>query len=99
MNTGKILVIAAFAGAVVALFTTEKGKKIREELADTAEDWSESLSDLLDQATCSVKDLQKLLSKEISGLTEDARERIMTIIEESMKSGKRMKEAIQSELA
>jgi gas vesicle protein len=89
MNTGKVIVLAAFTGAVIALFTTDKGKKIRKDIADTAEDWSDTLTDLLDKASCSIKDLQKIMSKEIAGLAEDTRQRIMAIIEESMAGGKK----------
>ena len=98
MNIGKLIVLAAFAGAIVALFTTEKGKEIREDLEDTAEDWGETLSKLIEKASCSANDLQKLVSKEITGLTSDARERIMAIIEESISTGKKMKKAADASL-
>jgi len=93
MNTGKLLVFAAFGAAVVLLFTTEKGKKIREELADSAEDWGEKLSELAEKAACSAKDLKKLVSKEVSGLSDDARSRIAAIIDESSKTAKKVKDA------
>jgi hypothetical protein len=99
MNTGKILVLAAFAGAIVALFTTEKGKKIREELQDAAGDWSDQLSELAEKASCYVKDLLKLLGKEVSVLTEDARALITAIIEESIKSGRKAKRAAENAFA
>jgi gas vesicle protein len=99
MNIGKILVLAAFAGAVVALFTTDKGKEIREDLQDAAGDWSDSLSDLIEKATCTVDDLQKLVSKEIAGLSKDAREHIQSIIDDSIKTGKKMHKAAANGLA
>ena len=54
MNIGKLLVLAAFAGAIVALFATERGKEIREDLEDTAEDWGDALSKVIEKASCSV---------------------------------------------
>ena len=91
MNT-KLLVFALFGAAVVMLFTTEKGKEIREELADSAGDWSDKLSELAEKASCSAKDLKQLVSKEVSGLTTEARERIAAIIDEGTKAAKKMKD-------
>jgi len=99
MNIGKILVLAAFAGAVVALFTTEKGKEIREDLQDAAGEWSDTLSDLLEKATCTADDLQKLVSKEIAGLSKSAREQILSVIEESVKAGKKVKQTATNGVA
>ncbi len=91
MNT-KLLVFALFGAAVVMLFTTEKGKEIREELADSAGDWSDKLGELAEKASCSAKDLKKLVSKEVSGLTSEARERIAAIIDEGTKGAKKLKD-------
>ena len=96
MNTGKLLVFAVFGAAVVMLFTTEKGKKIREELADSAGDWGEKLSELAEKASVTAKDLKKLISKEVGGLSDDARERIAAIIEEGTTSAKKVKKAATS---
>lgn len=98
MNTGKILALAAFGGAIALLFTTKRGKELRKELSDKAGDWGETLSELADKATVSAKDLQKLLTKEISGLSDDARERISSILDEGAKSGKKMKKLAEAGL-
>jgi gas vesicle protein len=90
MNT-RLLVFALFGAAVVMLFSTDKGKKIREELADAAGDWSDKLGELTEKAVCSADDLRKYVSKEVSGLSEDARERIAAIIDEGAKSAKKLK--------
>ena len=99
MNTGKLLVFAAFSAAVILLFTTEKGKEIREEIADKADDWGDKFSDLAEKATSSAKDLKKMLSKEIAGLSDDARERISDIIDESTSSAKKLKKATASKIS
>ena len=96
MNKGKILVFAVFGAAVVMLFTTKKGKKIREELADSAGDWGDKLSELAEKASCTAKDLTKLISKEVGGLSDDARKRIATILEEGTTSAKKVKKAATS---
>jgi gas vesicle protein len=93
MNT-KLLVFALFGAAIVMLFTTDKGKEIREELSDAADDWSEKLSERAEKATCSANDLKKLVSKEVSGLSEEARSRISSIIDEGAKSVKKVQKAV-----
>lgn len=98
MNSGKFLALAAFGAAAVLLFTTDKGKQIREEISDKAEDWGEKLSELADKAMCSASDLKKLVSKEVSGLSDEARERIAAIIDEGSKSAKKLKKAAESQL-
>jgi hypothetical protein len=99
MNSGKLLVFAAFAGAALFLFTTDKGKEIREELGDAAGDWGEKLSDLAEKASCSAKDLKKLVSREVAGLSEEARTRIAAIIDEGTKAAKGMKKTVESQVA
>ena len=99
MNSGKLLVFAAFAGAALFLFTTDKGKKIREDLGDAAEDWGATLSDLAEKASCSAKDLKKLVSREVSGLSEEARTRIAAILDEGTKVAKSMRKTVESQVA
>ena len=96
--TGKVLALAAFGAAIALLFTTKRGKEIRKELADAAEDFGGTLSELADKASVSAKDLQKLVSKEISGLSDEARERISSILDESAKSGKKLKKLAEARL-
>lgn len=98
MNSGKFLALAAFGAAAILLFTTDKGKEIREEIADKAEDWGEKLGEIADKAVCSAGDLKKLVSKEVSGLSEEARERISAIIDEGSKRAKKLKKAAESKL-
>ena len=94
MSTGKLLVFAAFGAAIVMLFTTERGKKIREELADS--EWGERLSDLAEKASCTAKDLKKLIAKEVSGLSDEARARIAAILDEGASGAKKVKKAATS---
>ena len=76
------------------LFTTDKGKELREDMADAAEDWGEKLSEIAEKASCSAKDLKKLVSKQVSGLSDEARERIAAIIEEGSKGAKKVSNAV-----
>jgi len=97
MKTGKFLALAAFTGAAILLLRTNKGKKIRKELMDAAGDWSESFSELAEKASCTAKDLQKMVSKQIAGLSDDARERIATIIDEGSKSANKLRKSAASQ--
>jgi gas vesicle protein len=94
MSKGKILVFAVFGAAVVMLFTTKQGKKIREELADS--DWADTLNELAKKANCTAKDLKKLVSEKIVDLSDEARERIATIIDEGTKGANKVKKAATS---
>lgn len=98
MNSGKLLALAAFGAGIALLFTTKRGKELRKELADAAEDFGGTLSELAEKASVSAKDLQKLVSKEISGLSDEARERISAILDESAKSGKKLKKLAEARL-
>ncbi len=98
MSYGKLLVFAAFAGAAYFLFATEKGEELREDIGDAAGDWGDKLSELAEKASCSVNDLKKLVSRQVSGLSDEARDRISAIIDEGMSSGKKMKKAAASAL-
>ncbi len=99
MNSGKVLALAAFGAAIALLFTTKRGKELRKDIADAAEDWGGTLSELAEKATVSAKDLQKLVSKEISGLSDDARERISAILDEGAKGGKKLKKLAEAQLS
>jgi gas vesicle protein len=98
MNSGKVLALAAFGAAIALLFTTKRGKELRKDMANAAEDWGETLGELAEKATVSAKDLKKLVSKEISGLSDEARERISTILDEGGKSGKKLKKLAEAGL-
>ncbi|MEO6830681.1 MAG: YtxH domain-containing protein [Chitinophagaceae bacterium] len=102
MSKGKIVALAAIGVAAVLLLSTDKGKKIRKQIAEASEDWSETLGELADKAVCSAKDLKKLVSKEIKGLSSDAREKITNIIDEGSKRAKKLRkevaEAVETEV-
>lgn len=96
---GKLLVFAAFGAAIVLLFTTERGKEIREELEDAAGEIGDTFGELVDTVTASASDLRKLVSKEVSGLSADARERIAAIIDEGTGAAKKLKKTAMEQFA
>jgi len=64
------------------LLAPEKGEDTREAIADTAENWKNKWEKLLGKAATKVDDLKLLLAKEVSGLSDDVRNRILTILDE-----------------
>ena len=64
------------------LIAPDKGEDTRANLADTADKWREKFNKLVGKAEAKVEDLRGLLDKEITGLSEDVRNRILTILDE-----------------
>jgi gas vesicle protein len=93
MRTSRLLLLAAVGGAVALLLTTDKGKKITKKLADDAGGLKDQLTDY---ATGTLASLKKMLSKEIDGLTDDARSQISGLLDEGTQAGKKAKRTVGS---
>ncbi len=65
------------------LLAPEKGSDTREHIAETAEKWKEKWNRLVGNAGMELEDLKRVFEQEISGLSDDVRSRILTILEES----------------
>lgn len=87
---GKTLALLALGAAAVLLFTTDKGKKIREDIQDKAGDWSDSLGELGTTAAKEISALREKLMEEIEGVSADVRSRLMDIVEEGQEKGKKL---------
>ena len=98
MKATKILALAAIGLAITFLTTTKKGKKIREGLADNADDLMGSLSDLAGKAGNKFSKLQSLIADEVEGLTDDARTKIQDILESSQGAAKSLAKKAKSSL-
>ena len=64
------------------LLAPEKGEDTREAIADTAEQWKNKWDKLVGKAGAKIDDLKTMLEKEVSGLSEDVRNRILSILDE-----------------
>ena len=64
------------------LLAPEKGEDTREAIAETADQWKTKWNKLMGKAGAKVDDLKALLGKEMEGLSEDVRNRILTILDE-----------------
>ena len=79
----KFLTGLLFGVGVGLLLAPEKGEDTRESIADTAEDWKNKFNKLVGKAGAHVDDVKKMLAGEISGLSDDAKSRINTILQEA----------------
>lgn len=98
MSTSKFL-----AGAIVGLvagllLAPQKGEDLRNDIADSADKLKRKLDRLTGKAGAELSDLQAILEDEVSGLSEDVRYRIRTILNESEHAAANFKEAVSSEL-
>lgn len=70
MRTSRWLLAAAAVGAVALLLTTtDRGKKLRRDIADNAEDWKDQLDKLAHRGK---KKLKKMATAEIDHLGNGA---------------------------
>jgi len=98
MNTLKFLALAGLGVAGVLLLTTDKGKELRGNIADTAGKWGKKLRKSAGENLDRLNELKDMVGDEISGLSDDARSRIMQILDESAKVGKSMKAKFSTEV-
>lgn len=83
MSTSRFLA-GALCGLVVGLLIApEKGTELRDDIADTATKWRDKLNRMMGKAEANLDDLRDLLEKNVDGLTEDVRHRILTILDDA----------------
>lgn len=80
--TGALIGLAAgfAAGLLVA---PESGEDTREKIKDTARTWQRKARNVWGNTTEDLSHLKDVFSQQISGLRDDVRERILTILNES----------------
>ena len=82
MNTSNFLA-GALTGLVAGLLLApQKGEDLREEIAESAQHLGKKISKIARRTGAELDDLRNLLAKEISGLSDDTRHRILTILDE-----------------
>lgn len=76
--------LGAAVGLVVGLLVApDKGENTRENIADTADKLKNKLNRMMGRAENNLDDLRALLDKEIGGLSDDVKNRILTILDEA----------------
>src|SRR6185437_16287390 len=103
MRTTKYVLFAALGVAAVLLLTSDSAKDLRNgievEAKKNTKKWKKMLTNLGSQATDKLSDLRDMLSSEVEGLSDDARERIESILNETTKSATKMKSAAGKQLS
>ncbi len=74
----------ALCGLVAGLLIApERGEDLRNDIAETATKWKGKLDRVTGRAQVDLDDLRAFLDKEIDGLSEDVKHRILTIIDDA----------------
>lgn len=76
------------AGALVGLvagllLAPDKGENTRENLASSAERWRDRFNQLVGRSSAQVDDLRAYLDQDFNGLSNDVKNRILTILDEA----------------
>ena len=74
----------ALLGVVAGLLLApQKGEELREDIIDTADRLKRQLNKLVGRTDASLDELKGLLDKNIDGLNDDVKHRILTILDEA----------------
>jgi gas vesicle protein len=103
MRTTKYVLFAALGIAAVLLLTSDAAKDMRDDLEEkakkNAKKWKGKLNKMGSDTADTISDLKDMLSNEIEGLSDDARERIETILNGSAKSATKIKGNLSKQLS
>jgi gas vesicle protein len=84
MRTTTGVLLGTLAGVTVGLLLApKKGKDLRHDISDATDQWKTKWTKMFGNGNGRINDLKKILSKEIKGLGDDARKRMLNIIEEA----------------
>jgi len=103
MSTTKYVLLGAIGLAAVLLLTSDSTKEMRDDLAEkakkNAKKWKNRLNSMGSDAADTIADLKDMLSNEIEGLSDDARERIETVLNSSTKAANKTKKNLSRQLS
>jgi gas vesicle protein len=103
MNNSKYLLYTALGVAAVLLLTSDKANTMRQEMEEAAKKnakkWKNKLAKIGNGTSDTLADLKDLMSSEIEGLSDDARERIESILHGSADSVSTLKRKVKKQLA
>ncbi len=79
------------AGAVAGvLLAPQSGEETRQQISDTSDDLKRKLRSWTNNSLAELDDLKNVFSEEIVGLKDDVRHRVLTLIDETKSSYKRI---------
>ncbi|QES88462.1 YtxH domain-containing protein [Rhizosphaericola mali] len=85
------------AGAVVGLLLApQSGKETRQKIADSADDLKKKLLKLKKKSVSELDDLKDVFGKQVDGLSDDVREKVLNLIEESKESYHQLKSEVEN---
>ena len=82
--------------AIGLLIAPDKGSETRQRIADTAKDWKKKLQNLRGATSEEFEELKSIFEKEVGGLRDDVRVRVLQLIKASKASGNHWKEKVLS---
>ncbi|MFT4204433.1 MAG: YtxH domain-containing protein [Chitinophagaceae bacterium] len=86
------------AGAVVGLLLApQSGKETRQKIVDSADEWKKKLKKFKKKSLSELDHLQDVFGKQVDGLSEDVREKVLTLIQESKDSYNEFKHSLSDE--
>lgn len=84
MNGNAKLLLGAAAGiAVGLLLAPQKGKELRDDITDTADKFKNRFGKMFGRANGSLEDLKMYLNKNIDGLTDDMKHKLIDLLDEA----------------
>ncbi len=84
MNGNAKFLLGAAAGiAVGLLLAPRKGKELREDITDQADKLKNRLGKMLGKANGNLEDLKTYLNKNIEGLTDDMKHKLINMLDEA----------------
>jgi gas vesicle protein len=84
MRTTTGVLLGALSGiALGLLIAPKKGKDLRHDISDTTGQWKTKWNKMLGKTDGKIDELRKILNREVRGLGEDVRQRMLNIIDEA----------------
>ncbi|WP_276133233.1 YtxH domain-containing protein [Polluticoccus soli] len=90
-STAILLGVAGAAAILYALSRTRKGRELTSELGHQAEEWKDSWTKFAGSTGTRLTHLMESLSHELSGLTHEAREKVLAMLGEKSHNGTHIK--------
>jgi hypothetical protein len=99
MSTLKFLLYGSIIVGVVVLLTSDKARSTRQDVEDNVMKWAKRLKKLGNTSIQTASDLKLLLAKEISGLSDETRKRILSLLNGAQETASKLGNDINKRFA